>query len=258
MVWVLPEERGVITMRDARAPRRLLKLTKTDPFEIRINSAFGAVIAACAAATPVRPDTWINDAIVEAYTELHYRGIAHSVECWREGRLVGGLYGLVLGAAFCGESMFSREANASKVAMVHLMARLKAGGFHFVDAQFYNEHLEQFGLIGVPNEDYQAMLKASLAQEANFPRLGGSILDGAGGAVDHPYVVDRMLQSVKRRAGSKHPAAEYIFTFRLRTIQHLRRGQRWHRLGQNWRRLDWRFLFKCGFLRFRTERRNLL
>ena len=169
VVWVLPEERGVIPMRDARAPRRLLKLTKTDPFEIRINSAFGAVIAACAAATPVRPDTWINDAIVEAYTELHYRGIAHSVECWREGRLVGGLYGLALGAAFCGESMFSREANASKVAMVHLMARLKAGGFHFVDAQFYNEHLEQFGLIGVPNEDYQAMLKASLAQEANFP-----------------------------------------------------------------------------------------
>ena len=169
VVWVLPEERGVIPLRDARAPRRLLKLTKTDPFEIRINSAFGAVIAACAAATPVRPDTWINDAIVEAYTELHYRGIAHSVECWREGRLVGGLYGLALGAAFCGESMFSREANASKVAMVHLMARLKAGGFHFVDAQFYNEHLEQFGLIGVPNEDYQAMLKASLAQEANFP-----------------------------------------------------------------------------------------
>ena len=169
VVWVLPEERGVIPLRDARAPRRLLKLTKTDPFEIRINSAFGGVIAACAAATPVRPDTWINDAIVEAYTELHYRGIAHSVECWREGRLVGGLYGLALGAAFCGESMFSREANASKVAMVHLMARLKAGGFHFVDAQFYNEHLEQFGLIGVPNEDYQAMLKASLAQEANFP-----------------------------------------------------------------------------------------
>ena len=169
VVWVLPEERGVIPLRDARAPRRLLKLTKTDPFEIRINSAFGDVIAACAAATPVRPDTWINDAIVEAYTELHYRGIAHSVECWREGRLVGGLYGLALGAAFCGESMFSREANASKVAMVHLMARLKAGGFHFVDAQFYNEHLEQFGLIGVPNEDYQAMLKASLAREANFP-----------------------------------------------------------------------------------------
>ena len=169
VVWVLPEERGVIPLRDARAPRRLLKLTKTDPFEIRINSAFGEVIAACAAATPVRPDTWINDAIVEAYTELHYRGIAHSVECWREGRLVGGLYGLALGAAFCGESMFSREANASKVAMVHLMARLKAGGFHFVDAQFYNEHLEQFGLIGVPNEDYQVMLKASLAREANFP-----------------------------------------------------------------------------------------
>ncbi len=168
VVWVLPEERGIITMRDARAPRRLLRFIKSDPFEIRINSAFTEVINACADATPIRPDTWINDAIVEAYCELHFRGIAHSVECWREGKLVGGLYGLALGAAFCGESMFSRERDASKTAMVHLMARLKIGGFHFIDAQFFNEHLEQFGLVGIPDADYQEMLKPALKTEADF------------------------------------------------------------------------------------------
>ncbi len=168
VVWVLPEERGVINLGDARAPKRLLRFVKTEPFEIRVNSAFPAVIAACADETPARPDTWINDAIVEAYTELHYRGVAHSVECWRDGALVGGLYGLALGAAFCGESMFSRTRDASKVAMVHLMARLKIGGFDFIDAQFYNEHLEQFGLIGVPNDDYQVQLRSALSREADF------------------------------------------------------------------------------------------
>ncbi len=168
VVWVLPEERGVINLDDARAPKRLLRLVKSEPFEVRINSAFPEVIAACADETPARPDTWINDAIVEAYTELHYRGVVHSVECWRESRLVGGLYGLVLGAAFCGESMFSRERDASKIAMVHLMARLKIGRFQFIDAQFYNEHLEQFGLTGVPNDDYQLQLKAALSCKADF------------------------------------------------------------------------------------------
>lgn len=168
VVWVLPEERGLINLSDARAPKRLLRFVKSDPFEIRINAAFPDVIAACADETKSRPDTWINDAIVEAYCELHYRGLVHSVECWREGALVGGLYGLVLGGAFCGESMFSRERDASKVAMVHLISRLKLGGFHFIDAQFYNEHLEQFGLIGVPNDDYQVQLKAALNAEADF------------------------------------------------------------------------------------------
>lgn len=168
VVWVLPEERGLINLDDARAPRRLLRFVKADPFEIRINTAFAEVIAACADETTSRPDTWINDAIVEAYCELHYCGLVHSVECWRDGALVGGLYGLALGAAFCGESMFSRERDASKVAMVHLIARLKLGGFQFIDAQFYNEHLEQFGLIGVPNEDYQVQLKSALSAKADF------------------------------------------------------------------------------------------
>lgn len=167
-VWVLPQERGVLPLPQARAPRRLKRFLKTEPFEMRVDTAFAEVINACAAETPARPDTWINDAIIEAYCELHFRGLAHSIECWRERRLVGGLYGVALGAAFCGESMFSRADNASKVAFLHLIARLKAGGFHFIDAQFYNEHLAQFGLVGVPNTDYQTMLEKALSAEADF------------------------------------------------------------------------------------------
>ena len=168
VVWVLPDERGIIPLDSARAPKKLVRLLKTEPFEIRINTAFADVIDACAEATKARPDTWINDAIIEAYTELHFQGHAHSVECWRNGKLVGGLYGVVLGAAFCGESMFSRETNASKIAMLHLLARLKIGGFRFIDAQFFNEHLVQFGLIGVRDQDYQLILEDALDGEADF------------------------------------------------------------------------------------------
>ncbi len=168
VVWVLPDERGVLPLDKARAPRRLLKLLKTGPFEIRINSAFPQVIAACAEATERRPDTWINDAIIETYTELHFEGRAHSVECWSAGALVGGLYGVTLGAAFCGESMFSHAANASKIAFLYLIARLKIGGFHFVDAQFFNEHLVQFGQIAVSNAEYQNLLEKALQSSADF------------------------------------------------------------------------------------------
>lgn len=168
VVWVLPDDRGVIPLDATRAPKRLQKFLKTDPFDIRINTAFADVMAACAEPAPGRPDTWINDAIIEAYTELHFNGYAHSIECWRGGKLVGGLYGVALGAAFCGESMFSRETNASKIAMLHLMARLKIGGFHFIDAQFVNEHLYQFGLISSPNDEYQLMLNAALKSSADF------------------------------------------------------------------------------------------
>lgn len=171
-VWVLPEERGVIALGQARAPRRLKRFLKTEPFEVRIDTAFAEVIAACAEDVPTRTDTWINDPIIEAYTELHYQGIAHSVECWRDGKLVGGLYGLALGAAFCGESMFSRADNASKVAMLHLIARLKTGGFQFIDAQFFNEHLVQFGLVAMADADYQRILRAALQVGADFFAAG--------------------------------------------------------------------------------------
>ncbi len=172
VVWVLPDERGIIPLDEARCSRSLKRFLKTEPFEIRINTAFADVIVACADATPARPDTWINDAIIEAYTELHYQGVGHSVECWRDEKLVGGIYGLSLGAAFCGESMFSRETNASKIAMLYLMARLKIGGYHFLDAQFYNEHLVQFGLKGMPDEDYQPLLTKALETEADFFAAG--------------------------------------------------------------------------------------
>lgn len=168
VVWVLPETRGVLPLDKARAPRRLKRFLKTHTFDIRINTAFPAVIEACAEATPQRAETWINDAIIEAYTELHYLGCAHSVEAWRDDKLVGGLYGVALGAGFCGESMFSRETNASKVAFLHLIARLKIGGFHFIDAQFFNEHLVQFGLLEISNEKYQADLERALDAEADF------------------------------------------------------------------------------------------
>ena len=171
-VWVLPEERGIISLEAARAPRRLKRFLKTAPFEVRIDTAFAEVIRACAQERPARPDTWINDPIIEAYTELHFMGLAHSVECWRDGALAGGLYGVALGGAFCGESMFSRADNASKVAMAHLMARLRLGGFHFIDAQFFNEHLVQFGLVAMANADYQRLLRAALAERADFFAAG--------------------------------------------------------------------------------------
>lgn len=168
VVWILPDERGVLMLEDARAPKRLMRLLKTDPFEIRINTAFAKVIAACAEQTPRRPDTWINDQIIEVYSELHFQGRAHSVECWREDELVGGLYGITMGAAFCGESMFSQESNASKVALLHLIARLKIGEFQFIDAQFFNEHLVQFGQVAMADADYQIALEKALRTDADF------------------------------------------------------------------------------------------
>jgi len=168
VVWILPDERGVLPLDRARAPKRLLKFLRRDSFEVRIDSDFPSVINACAEQTRSRPDTWINDAIIEAYTELFYLGRAHSVECWNEGQLVGGLYGVTMGAAFCGESMFSRETNASKIAFLHLIAHLKLREFHFIDAQFTNNHLTQFGLIGMPNKAYQKMLAAALKVKTGF------------------------------------------------------------------------------------------
>ncbi|MEM8936530.1 MAG: leucyl/phenylalanyl-tRNA--protein transferase [Pseudomonadota bacterium] len=175
IVWVLPKERGVIPLSAARAPRRLKRFLKSSSLEVRINTACHAVICACAEANAGRPETWINDAIIEAYCELHHRGFVHSVECWRGDALVGGLYGVALGGVFCGESMFSRETNASKIAMMHLMARLKVGGFVMIDAQFVNEHLAQFGLTSIPDADYQDLLRDALAIKADFFTAGDQL-----------------------------------------------------------------------------------
>lgn len=158
---VEPDQRGVIPLDGFRIPSRLRRTVRGDVFEVRVNTAFDAVVEACAAAAPGREDSWINAPIRRLYEELHARGCAHSVECWRDERLAGGLYGVTLGGAFFGESMFSRARDASKVALVHLVARLKRGGWRLLDAQFMTAHLGQFGAVETPQGAYLRLLKAA-------------------------------------------------------------------------------------------------
>ncbi len=157
-IWVLPDIRGVLMLEDARAPRRLLRTLRLEPYEVRVDTRFTDVVAACARRSKGREDTWINHAIEEVYLELHTRGFAHSVECWRDGKLVGGLYGVAIGEIFCGESMFSTMRDASKIAMLHLIARLKFARFKLLDTQFHTPHLAQFGVKECPDTDYQELL----------------------------------------------------------------------------------------------------
>jgi leucyl/phenylalanyl-tRNA--protein transferase len=159
---VEPEMRGIIPLDAFRIPTRLRRTVRGEPFAIRVDTAFGAVIDACAAPAPGREDTWINGPIRRLYLELHALGRAHSIECWKDEALVGGLYGVTLGGAFFGESMFSRATDASKVALVHLVARLRIGGWRLLDAQFRTPHLDQFGLIETPQVVYLRMLEAAL------------------------------------------------------------------------------------------------
>ena len=170
LYWVEPELRGVLPLEGFHVPRRLGRTVRADHFEIRVDSDFDAVIAACAAPRPGRRATWINAPIRRLYGALFRAGHVHTVEAWREGRLVGGLYGVKLRAAFFGESMFSLERDASKAALVHLAARLKRGGFRLLDAQFLTSHLQQFGALEVPRDDYVEMLDDALAVEADFGR----------------------------------------------------------------------------------------
>ena len=169
IVWVLPEVRGVLPLDKRRAPRKLKRFARSRPFDVRVDTNFVGVIRSCAEATHDRPDTWINDQIVEAYSELHFLGAAHSVECYEDGALVGGLYGVAIGGVFFGESMFSRRTNASKIAMLELTARLAAGGFKLLDTQFYTEHLSQFGVVECDNASYQYALKLYRNVSAQFP-----------------------------------------------------------------------------------------
>ncbi|HEY3637299.1 MAG TPA: leucyl/phenylalanyl-tRNA--protein transferase [Rhizomicrobium sp.] len=166
--FVSPEERGVIPLDTFHLSRRLARTVRSDRFTVRINTDFPAVIGACAEAAPDREESWINAQIHSLYCRLHEIGHAHSVECWREDRLVGGLYGVSLGGAFFGESMFSRERDASKVALVHLVARLKAGGFTLLDAQFLTDHLAQFGAMAIPRDIYLERLADAITRNANF------------------------------------------------------------------------------------------
>lgn len=168
LYWVEPDERGVIPLQGFHISRSLRKRVKQQPFDIRIDTAFKDVIALCAAHSETRKETWINKRIIALYSQLHKMGCAHSVETWLDGELVGGLYGIRIGSAFFGESMFSRATDASKVALVHLVARLKFGGFTLLDAQFVNPHLLQFGTQAVAKADYHKLLEPALEKDADF------------------------------------------------------------------------------------------
>lgn len=177
--WVCPEERGQLSITDIHIPKSLAKDIRQgriggEPYEIRINTAFDQVIDSCAAVSDDRPESWINQSISDAFKQLHKDGHAHSVECFVDDRLVGGLYGLAIGGAFCGESMFSRHTNASKVALIHLCARLWAGGFQILDTQFTNDHLEQFGVYEVSHETYLHALRKHLNDTVDFALEGSS------------------------------------------------------------------------------------
>lgn len=177
-----PERRGILPLKGFHVPQRLARTVRADPFDIRVDTAFHHVVLACADAAPDRPETWINRPIERLYLKLHEQGFAHSVECWRGDVLVGGLYGVALKGAFFGESMFSRARDASKVALVHLVARLIAGGFTLLDAQFMTEHLAQFGAQEIGRREYHQRLKQALEVEADFQCVGGGGPPATGAA----------------------------------------------------------------------------
>lgn len=166
-----PEQRGVIPLDAFHIPARLRRTVRSEPFQVRIDTAFAAVLDACAAPAAGRHDTWINGPIRDLYLDLHARGHAHSIECWKDEVLVGGLYGVTLGGAFFGESMFSRATDASKVALVHLVARLRQGGWRLLDAQFRTPHLDQFGLIETPQSAYLRMLARAIPRAPDHQAL---------------------------------------------------------------------------------------
>lgn len=171
--WVEPEVRGIIPLDAFRLPRRLARTMRTHPFDIRVDTAFETVVAACAQATQDRPNTWINQRIANLYGALHRLGHCHSVECWEDGELAGGLYGVRLGGAFFGESMFTRKTDASKIALAHLVERLKTGGFTLLDTQFTTDHLKRFGAIDIGREDYLELLEEAVTAKADFYAIDG-------------------------------------------------------------------------------------
>jgi leucyl/phenylalanyl-tRNA--protein transferase len=189
--WVEPAMRGILPLDGFRLHRSLAKTLKSDRFQVTADRVFARVIAACAERRPDGQGTWINPQIEQACNELHLRGHAHSVECWQDGVLVGGLYGVSLGGAFFGESMFSRARDASKVALAHLVARLRVGGYRLLDCQFLTEHLASLGAIEVSRDDYVGLLGEALAAGDGFG-VGADFgaLDRLADAAPEPDPVD--------------------------------------------------------------------
>lgn len=169
LYWVSPERRGVIPLDGFHVPRRLARTLRSDRFSLTSDLAFPEVMRACAAPAPGREESWINDEILRLYTALHAGGHAHSVECWQDGALAGGLYGVSLGAAFFGESMFSRRTDASKAALVHLVGLLRRGGYLLLDTQFLTCHLARFGAVEIPRAQYLGLLQLALGRPAAWP-----------------------------------------------------------------------------------------
>ncbi|MEJ6575011.1 MAG: leucyl/phenylalanyl-tRNA--protein transferase [Emcibacteraceae bacterium] len=169
--WVDPEKRGVLPLNRFHIPKKLIKKIKSEPFRIMINTAFRSVMIKCAEPSNniERQNTWINSLIIDRYCELHKFGHAHSIECWQGTKLVGGLYGVAINGAFCGESMFHNVTDASKVALVYLIARLRLGGYSLLDTQFVTDHLSQFGAVEISRKDYRAQLNNALKNtDADF------------------------------------------------------------------------------------------
>lgn len=168
LYWHDPDPRAIIPLNEFHIPRSLKRTIKTGKFDVRLNTVFTEVMAGCAAPAPDREDTWINEDIFEAYTHLHHLGFAHSVETWQDGELIGGLYGVALHGLFAGESMFSRERDASKVALVYLVEHLKKKGFLLLDIQYMTDHLRRFGAIEIPAKSYKARLEVALTLPVLF------------------------------------------------------------------------------------------
>lgn len=178
LYWIDPDMRGVLPLDTFHLSRRLRRTVRSDYFTVRVDTAFRDVMRACADPAADRDTTWINDEIIDLYGALHGSGSAHSVECWCGDELAGGLYGVSIGAAFFGESMFSRQTDASKVALVHLVARLRQGRYRLLDTQFVTKHLATFGAVEISREEYQRRLADALVHESDFYSLA-SELSGA-------------------------------------------------------------------------------
>jgi len=186
LYWIDPEKRGILPLERFHVPRRLKRTIRSGRFEVRCDTAFRQVMEGCAHPGRGRTETWINQEILRLYGELHRMGRAHSVEAWHDDALQGGLYGVALGGAFFGESMFSRDTDASKVALVHLVARLKKGGFRLLDTQFVTEHLSQFGAMEIHRDGYRELLAAALDVNATFYRdLGAGELESFLQSITH-------------------------------------------------------------------------
>lgn len=198
LFWVEPRERAIIPLEGLRVSKSLRKTLRQDRFSVTIDKAFDDVVAACAAPRPEHPESWISMRIQTSYRQLHDAGHAHSVECWQDGELVGGLYGVSFDRVFCGESMFSRQADASKVALSWLVAMMRHAGFVLLDCQFMTDHLARLGALELPQADYlKRLVEARGAPAMSLPQAHQSLLLDAQAAHSSPgkFIAQSLTQT---------------------------------------------------------------